>query len=134
VSIKDTIYQNVSPSVKSVDGHRHLVVWQRARDLVLLVYKVTDALPRAEEYVVKSQLRRAAWSVQNNIAEGNAKLGGRERRRLFDIAIGSLAEVDSMVATVFDLYRLDDSLLQQFENLRREINGRLFSVLNNNAR
>ena len=117
-----------------MNSHRHLVVWQRARELVLLVYQVTDTLPSAEEYVVKSQLRRAAWSVQNNIAEGNAKLGSRERRRFFDVAIGSLAEVDSMIATVFDIYRIDDSLLQQFENLRREINGRLFSVLKNNAR
>lgn len=39
-----------------------------------------------------------------------------------------------MAATVFDNYRLDDSIQQQFENLRREINGELFSTPRSNAR
>jgi four helix bundle protein len=90
----------------TMDTHRHLRVWRDARRLVSATYRLTKLLPADERYVVVPQLRRAAWSVQDNIAEGNAKLGRREMRRFFDASIGSLAEIDSMVITLPDLYSL----------------------------
>ena len=50
-------------------------------------------------------------------------------RRLFDVAIGSLAEVDAMTTTLADLYRLDPQLVAEIAELRRSINGRLFAML-----
>lgn len=50
-----------------------LVVWQKAHQLVLLVYKVTQEFPKEEIYGLTSQLRRAAVSVPANIAEGFVK-------------------------------------------------------------
>ena len=87
-----------------MDGHRELWTRQQAQQLLKEVYRLTRALPVEERYVASSQIRRAAWSVSNNIAEGNAKRGRPEMRRFLDIAIGSLAEVDSMVAGLTSLY------------------------------
>jgi len=112
-----------------VNTHHHLEVWQDARRLVRIIYRLTDGLPSAERFVVVPQVRRAAWSVHNNIAEGNAKLGRREMRRFFDIAIGSLTEGDAMVATLGDLYSLDAQLVAAVANLRGSINGRPFAML-----
>jgi four helix bundle protein len=50
-------------------GHRDLVAWQRAMDLVTEIYRVTGNFPTAELYGLVSQLRRAAVSVPSNLAE-----------------------------------------------------------------
>ncbi|MDH3456343.1 MAG: four helix bundle protein [Gemmatimonadota bacterium] len=112
-----------------MNRHRRLRTWQSARELVRLIYKVTEALPVEEKYVASAQLRRAAWSVVNNIAEGNGKLGRAEMRRFFDTALGSLAEIDSMLATLAHLYPLESNITTGFEQLRRDINRGVFTML-----
>src|SRR5688572_7076412 len=104
-----------------MNGHRKLHVWQLARRLVGRVYRLTRALPADERFVVIPQLRRAAWSVPNNIAEGNAKLGRGERRKFFDCALGSLGEIDSMVAVLPDVHNVDEQACREIDELRREI-------------
>ena len=75
------------------------------------------------------QLRRAAWSVQNNIAEGYAKLGHRELRKFLDVSLGSLAEVDSMIAKLSTMYRLDSETVDKAESLRMHITSGIFQRL-----
>lgn len=55
---------------RSDKGFRKLIVWQKAHQLALLVYKITDRFPKSEIYGLTSQLRRAVVSVPANIAEG----------------------------------------------------------------
>jgi four helix bundle protein len=117
-----------------MDGHRRLDVWQRARALVIAVYALTKLLPSDERFVTATQLRRAAWSVANNIAEGNAKLGARELRRFLDIALGSLAELDSMVVVLGDLYELDEETRTRIDALRKDITGKIFALLRSRGR
>jgi four helix bundle protein len=117
-----------------VDGHRRLDVWQQARALVVAVYALTRLLPPEERFVTVTQLRRAAWSVVNNIAEGNAKLGARELRRFLDIALGSLAELDSMLVVLGDLYQLDEETRTRINTLRIDITGKIFALLRSRSR
>lgn len=114
-----------------MDAHKHLVVWQLAGELVEAVYEFTRALPADERYVTVPQLRRASWSVANNIAEGHAKLGKRERRRFFDIALGSLAEIHTMGTRLGRLYPVDQTVVDRMEKLRTKITAGLFKMLRN---
>jgi four helix bundle protein len=52
---------------------KDLIVWQRAVELSLAVYKFTSRFPESERFGLTSQLRRAAVSVASNIAEGYGK-------------------------------------------------------------
>lgn len=74
-------------------------------------------------------MRRAAWSVPTNIAEGNAKRGRGELRRYLDCALGSLGEVDTWLAGLGDLYKLDGESVVEIEDLRRRITAGIFAVL-----
>ena len=112
-----------------MDMHRQLRVWQLARALVNFIYQLTRSLPSEEKYVVIPQLRRAAWSVLNNIAEGHAKLGSKERRRFFDVALGSLAEIDAMVVTLPDIYQVEECLIESIGNARIGITHGLFAIM-----
>jgi four helix bundle protein len=69
-----------------------LVVWQKAHQFVLAVYRVSRAFPRSETYGLSSQFRRAAVSVAANIAEGFRKGGKADKIRFLNIAQGSLEE------------------------------------------
>jgi len=63
-----------------IKNYRDLQVWQKAHELVLLVFRVTDKFPRADQFGIVSQVRRSASSVAANIAEG---FGSGERQKSF---------------------------------------------------
>ena len=71
---------------------QELVVWQKAHELVLAVYRLTKEFPKEETYGLTSQLRRSAVSVPANIAEGFKKRGRNDKARFLNIAQGSLEE------------------------------------------
>jgi four helix bundle protein len=111
-----------------VNGHRNLEIWKLAGELIDAVYAVAAGLPGDERYVAAQQLRRAVWSVQNNIAEGNARRGPRELRRFLDVSLGSLGEIDSMVAKLSTMYGLDSDTLVHIDSLRKRITAGIFRM------
>ena len=54
----------------NVSNYQDLVVWQRAMDLTVEIYKIVKKLPKHETYGLSDQMRRAAVSIPSNIAEG----------------------------------------------------------------
>jgi len=89
-----------------------LIVWQKAHQFVLGVYRLTDGFPRAEIYGLTSQLRRAAVSIPANIAEGFKKRGRADKVRFLNIAQGSLEECRYYLILAKDLNYGDTSKLQ----------------------
>jgi four helix bundle protein len=79
-----------------IKGYRDLIVWQRAMDLVVETYRLTDFLPPNEQLGLIPQLRRAAVSVPCNIAEGHGRLTGRDYARHLGYARGSVMEVETL--------------------------------------
>ncbi|UHJ60432.1 four helix bundle protein [Vibrio furnissii] len=53
--------------------HKQLDVWMQALSLVKMVYVITSTFPREEMFGLTSQMRRAAVSIQSNIAEGSGR-------------------------------------------------------------
>ena len=50
-----------------------------------------------------SQLRRAALSVHLNIAEGCSRKSEAERKRYYEVARGSIVEIDAILGVANDL-------------------------------
>ena len=80
-----------------VKSFEDLKVWQRAMELVPLVYELVRTLPGSERYVLSDQIRRAAISVPANIAEGQARTHRKEFLQHLSIARGSLAELQTLL-------------------------------------
>ena len=80
-----------------------LVVWQKAHQLVLAIYRVTRGFPLDERFGLSSQLRRAASSITANIAEGFRRDSSRDKARILNIAEGSLAETHNFLILARDL-------------------------------
>src|SRR6266498_82403 len=64
----------------AIKGHRDLLVWQRAMDLVIEVYRLSKGFPADERYALVQQVRRAAVSIPANIAEGSDSRPDRRGR------------------------------------------------------
>jgi four helix bundle protein len=80
-----------------MQGHRDLIVWQKAMDLVVAVYKLSESFPKTETYGLASQIQRAAVSIPSNIAEGHGLKQTQAYARHLAIASGSLAELETQL-------------------------------------
>jgi four helix bundle protein len=78
-------------------GFRDLLAWQRAMDLVEVVYRTTHIWPKEELYGLTNQVRRAVVSVPANIAEGQGRNAAKEFAYFLAIAKGSLCEVETLL-------------------------------------
>jgi len=95
-----------------------LVVFQRALDLMVVVYRITKAFPTEERFGLTQQLRRAAVSVVSNLAEGQGRLTSGEWRQFLGQSRGSLFELQAQVIAARRLAYVDD---KQHEQLRSAI-------------
>ena len=84
-------------------GFQRVIAWQRAHDFVLKVYRVTRSFPDDERFGLTSQFRRAALSIEANIAEGYKKLSKADKLRFLNISQGSMEECRDYIILSFDL-------------------------------
>ena len=77
--------------------YRELIVWQKAMELVELVYRLMRAFPSAEKFRLCDQLGRSVISIPSNIAEGNGRESKSEYARFLGIARGSLYETETQL-------------------------------------
>ena len=113
---------------RSDKGFRKLIVWQRAHQLTLLTYKLTDKFPKSEIYGSTSQLRRAIVSVAANIAEGYGYGRKGQTGRYLDIAQGSLSEVEYYLILSLDLTYINQEEYEKAESLRAETGFLLYRL------
>jgi four helix bundle protein len=98
--------------------YEKLRAWQTSHEVVLQVYRATEAWPKREMYGLTAQARRAAFSVAANIAEGVVKRGQREFRRFLDIALGSSTELRYIMRLARDLGYVADAEWDELESAR----------------
>lgn len=110
-----------------------LIVWQKAHQFVLSVYRLTEGFPRHEMYGLTSQLRRAAVSIAANIAEGFKKRGKRDKARFLNIAQGSLEECRYYLILTNDLgYGETQSQREQLEETSKILESYSRAILDSN--
>lgn len=73
-------------------GFSELLVWKKAHQFVLEIYKTTKGFPKEELFGIVSQMRRSAVSIPANIAEGFRKRTKADKQRYLTIAHSSLEE------------------------------------------
>jgi four helix bundle protein len=101
-----------------------LLVWQKAHAWVLATYRFSEGFPPKETYALASQLRRAAFSVPANIAEGFKKRGTKDKLRYYNIAQGSLEECRYYLILARDLgYGEIAELAEKLEEVSRLLDG-----------
>ena len=106
-------------------NHQKLEIYSVSGAFVLESYKLTGHLPTEEKFGMIAQIRRAALSVHLNIAEGLLRKPEPERKRYYEIARGSVIEIDAALAiagdlgygNILDLAGLGESMINCFKML-----------------
>ena len=113
-------------------SYRELIAWQKAMDLVPLVYALVKRLPKEENYALGDQMRRAVISVAANIAEGQGRQHPKEFLQFLSMARGSLAELDTLLLAAQRLNYLTSEQMVTTDALllevRRVLQGLMQSI------
>ncbi|MEW6572022.1 MAG: four helix bundle protein [Bacillota bacterium] len=108
------------------------MVWQKAHEFVLAVYNLTASFPKHEVYGLTNQMRRAAFSIPANIAEGFKKRGTADKARFMNIAQGSVEECRYYLILAKDLnYGNTELLIKDLEEVGRLLQAYAKAILNN---
>lgn len=113
ISKTGNVTRNALDESPQVVGYKKLLAWQKADNLVHLVYDLTMQFPKEEIFGLTSQLRRAALSVVANIVEGYSRNSKNEFHHFLSISLGSLAETEYFLEFAF---KRDYITKNQFEN------------------
>ena len=107
-----------------------LIVWQKAHEFVLSVYRSTRTFPKEEIYALTSQFRRAAVSVAANIAEGFRKRSRSDKARFMNISQGSIEECRYYLILARDLkYSYDQRQMAQLEEVSKLLDRYCAAIL-----
>lgn len=114
------------PSVMTKpESHRDLIVWQKAMDLTIEIYRLAARFPRDETYRLVNQITRAAASVPANIAEGRGRGGRKDFANFLAIAKGSLMETETFLILTIRLGYVDQKEADSALDLITEISKML---------
>jgi four helix bundle protein len=110
-------------------AYRDLIVWQRAIQLTLAVYRLSATFPREEMYGLTSQMRRAAVSIASNIAEGYGRGTRGEYKNFLGMARGSNFELQTQLLIARELGYGSSELSLAAERFSEEISKMLFALI-----
>ena len=108
---------------------KDLVVWQRAMQLTVAIYKLTQGFPREEQFGLTSQIRRSVVSIPSNIAEGQGRTTAGEFKQFLGIARGSTCEVQTQLEIARALSFGEANKIDDAEALSNEVRKMLFGLL-----
>jgi four helix bundle protein len=108
---------------------RELIVWQKARDLSVEIYHLTEGFPKSELFGLTSQMRRAAISVSSNIAESYNRFHKKDKDHFLVIAFGSCSELESQIEIAKLLF--SQLIYKKSEDILIEVSKMLNKILQN---
>lgn len=109
-----------------------MTVWQQGLKLVKNIYAITREFPSEEKFGLISDMRRAATSIPNNIAEGYGRFEPKDKTRFYKISRGSCYEIHSQLLISKELNYLknniDEKLIEQLQLIIKELNKLIKSI------
>lgn len=103
-----------------LQSYRDLLAWQKSFELALAIFDLTKNFPKSELYGLISQMRRAAFAIPSNIAEGYTRQHRREYIQFLSIAYSSGAELETQLLLAKKLGLAPTEKFQKSEELLSE--------------
>ena len=109
--------------------YQSLIVWQKAMELTIEVYKIVKTLPKEETYSLCDQMKRSAVSIPSNIAEGHERGTKKEFIYFLTIARGSKAELETQLQICLKVGYILEQNITIAMGLLKEIGSMLTSLI-----
>lgn len=104
-------------------------VYIKSLDLIEKVYQFIRSENLEKEFEFNNQIKRAGFSISNNIAEGSEYNNNRQFIKYLKIAEGSCAEVRSMMIVSKRLKLGDENKAEEIINLSREVSSNISNFI-----
>lgn len=117
----------------NIHTYKDLIVWQKAMNLVIEIYKLTGKFPKEEVYGITNQMRRAAVSMPSNIAEGRLRSSEKEYRQFLLMAFGSGGELETQTEIAKRLQYAKTQEFSKIDNVLSEVMKMLNKMISNLA-
>lgn len=118
-------------------SYKNLEAYKESKTLVKQVYALLKKFPKEEQYALCDQLRRAVISVPSNIAEGSGRTSAKDQAHFFEMAFGSLMEVECQLDIACDLGYISheelESLNEQIARVAAMLSGMRRKLLGENS-
>lgn len=112
-----------------VKSYKDLLVWQKAMQLVVEIYRLTLLFPKDEQYGLRSQMERAAVSIASQIAEGYMRKHRKEYVQFLSISLGSAAELETQVLVCKSVEKFNKIDFSYAESLLEEVLKMLYVMI-----
>jgi four helix bundle protein len=112
-----------------IEQFEDLRCWQAARQLVKLVFVASKTGALARDFETKYQIKKAALSTMNNIAEGFGRFGVKDSIKFYNISQSSALEVKSMSYVLSDLQYLTDQQIEEIRSKADEARNRTLAYI-----
>ena len=104
-----------------INNFEDLKVWQKARELSLAIFRVTNEGLFARDFGLRDQIRRAAVSAMSNIAEGFERGTNKEFIHFLFISKASAGEVRSQLYVALDQGYITNEQFDELKSLVLEV-------------
>jgi len=116
-------------STRRINSYKDLVVWQKAHQLAMTIYKLSVDLPQDEQSGLAQQIKTAAVDVASNIVKGYKRYGKQEKLDILNTAQSSLENLKYLLLLITDLGYADTSEEEMdADEVSRILNGFLKSI------
>ncbi|GHB77870.1 four helix bundle protein [Persicitalea jodogahamensis] len=112
-----------------MQSYKTLKVWQKAHELVLWIYEMTNSFPKQEIFGLTPQIRRSSVSIAANLAEGCGKSTSKDIANFFQVSLGSLHETEYYILLAKDLAYISIQDFQKSDDKTREVKAMLVSLI-----
>jgi len=110
-------------------GFKELKVWQLGKELAIGIYKITAKDAFKSDFGLRDQIRRAAVSIPSNIAEGDERGSNKDSNRLFYIAKGSLAELQTQLIIAHETGYIDLDVFKELDERSQSLGKMLGNLI-----
>ena len=109
-----------------MSGYRELQIYERSYKAAVATRRITEKLPRSEQYGISDQMNRASLSIPLNVAEGYTKRESQaEFKRFLNMAMGSSNEMMVLIEFAKDIGYIDKEVYEKAEAEYEEISKML---------
>jgi four helix bundle protein len=115
--------------MSSIQKFEDLKVWQKAREVNLEIYKLSNKGSFSKDFGLRDQIRRASVSVLSNIAEGFERNGNKEFNQFLSIAKASAAEVRAQLYVAKDIEYISNDEFTEVVNGLIEVSKMLSGLM-----
>jgi len=112
-----------------MQDYKKLLVWSKAHELTIKVYKATKLFPKEEIYGLVSQLRRGSSSIAINIVEGCGRRTNLDKANFMQIAFASAQETEYLLFLCTELEYMNEETYTSLEKVVKEIKMMLTALM-----